>query len=121
VVLAEEVVSGDGIVVFDVAFARALRSAATPQWERVFAWVSWLGRGDVLGVASYLLLRYVRSWTVAAAAVTLSSIWCLVMAFSRLYLGEHFASDALAGLFAGAAWVAVCVSAFEILRRRGDR
>jgi undecaprenyl-diphosphatase len=193
VIVAEEVVSGDEIAVFDIAFARALRDNATPEWERVFERVSWLGRGDVLGVAtllvalglivedrvtialgwvaaqagggllnytlkqgfgrtrpefadpllaasswsfpsghvmgtfifcglaSYLLLRYVRSWTVAAATVTVSLAWCLVMAFSRLYLGVHFASDVIAGLFAGGAWVAVCVSAFEVLRRRGER
>jgi membrane-associated phospholipid phosphatase len=70
------------------------------------------------GLGCYLLLRGHRSWTAAAVAVTVSASWCVVMAFSRLYLGVHYASDVVAGLVAGVAWVAVCVSALEVLRRR---
>ena len=40
------------------------------------------------------------------------------MAFSRLYLGVHFVSDVIAGLVAGSAWLVVCISAMEIIRRR---
>jgi undecaprenyl-diphosphatase len=71
------------------------------------------------GLGCYLMMRERRSWTSAAIAVGIAVAWCVVMAFSRLYLGVHFASDVVAGLFAGAAWVAVCVSALEVARRRG--
>jgi membrane-associated phospholipid phosphatase len=39
------------------------------------------------GLGSYLLLREVRLWPTAAIIVTISVIWCMVMSFSRLYLG----------------------------------
>lgn len=73
------------------------------------------------GVGCYLLLRGNRSWPTAAVAVTASASWCVVMAFSRLYLGVHYASDVIAGLLAGVAWVAVCISALEVLHRRRSR
>jgi undecaprenyl-diphosphatase len=193
VVIAEEVLGGGDVAAFDLAFAAALRDAATPGRERFFATVSWLGEreaiavltlagavvlyfrhspvvaggwiaaqagGGVLnltlkqtfertrpefadpllaasswsfpsghamgtfilfGLGCYLLLRDVRSWAGAALVVVLALAWCLVMSFSRLYLGVHYASDVLAGMIAGAAWVAVCASAFEVIRRRGSR
>jgi undecaprenyl-diphosphatase len=77
-----------------------------------------MGTFILCGVGCYLLLRGNRSWMTAAVAVTAAVSWCVVMAFSRLYLGVHYASDVVAGLLAGVAWVAVCVSALEILRRR---
>jgi undecaprenyl-diphosphatase len=77
-----------------------------------------MGTFILCGLGCYLVLREMRSWTAAAAVVMLATSWCLIMAFSRLYLGVHFASDVVAGLVAGAAWVAVCVSAFEVVRRR---
>ncbi len=70
------------------------------------------------GVAGYLLARATRSWSVAAVTVAVAAGWSMAMAFSRLYLGVHYASDVVAGLVAGAAWVAVCVSGMEVIRRR---
>ena len=77
-----------------------------------------MGTFILCGMVCYLLVRENRSWTMAAVIVTASASWCVVMAFSRLYLGVHYASDVHAGLLAGVAWVAVCVSALEVLRRR---
>jgi membrane-associated phospholipid phosphatase len=77
-----------------------------------------MGTFILCGMVCYLLVRENRSRTTAAVILTGSALWCVVMAFSRLYLGVHYASDVLAGLLCGVAWVAVCVSALEVLRRR---
>jgi undecaprenyl-diphosphatase len=74
-------------------------------------------RSFFFGLGSYLLLREVRLWPTAGIIVTIAVAWCMVMSFSRLYLGVHFASDVAAGLIAGGAWVAVCVSGLELLQR----
>jgi membrane-associated phospholipid phosphatase len=41
------------------------------------------------------------------------------MAFNRSYLGVHSASDVIAGLMGGVAWVGVCISALQVRHRRG--
>ena len=122
--------SGLLILVLKTTFARARPESAGAWFEATWSFPSGHAMGTFvfLGVGCYVLLRQVRSWTLATAAVTLSVVWCLLISFSRLYLGVHFASDVVAGAFAGAAWVAACVVGFELTRGgvtrtavRGDR
>jgi len=73
------------------------------------------------GLGVYVLLRFMRSGTAIAAVVAVAFAWCLVMGFTRLYLGVHFLSDVVAGLIAATAWVAVCVSGIAVALRRSNR
>lgn len=73
------------------------------------------------GMAAYLLIRSRRSWPLAISLSTLVLAWSVLMAFSRMYLGQHYLSDVVAGLFAGAAWVAACVAGMEVVLRRSAR
>jgi undecaprenyl-diphosphatase len=105
-------------------FERARPEFADP----VLAASSWsfpsghaMGTFIFCGVGCYLLLQGNRAWTTAAVVVSASTSWCMAMAFSRLYLGVHYASDVMAGLVAGVAWVAVCISALEVSKRRTSR
>ena len=77
-----------------------------------------MGTFVLCGLGAYLLLRLTRSWSVTIVVVAIALGWCLLMAFSRLYLGVHYLSDVVAGLIAAAAWVAICISGIEIALRR---
>jgi membrane-associated phospholipid phosphatase len=72
------------------------------------------------GVTAYLLLFVIRSWLRRSVLIAGALAWSLLVGFSRLYLGVHYASDVAAGFLIGVAWVAICVSATEVaLRGRG--
>jgi undecaprenyl-diphosphatase len=90
--------------------------------ERVLFGDSWsfpsghaMGTFVLCGVAAYIVLRTIRSWTARALLVGLALAWSLAMGFSRIYLGVHYVSDVAAGFLVGAAWVAVCVSGMEVV------
>jgi membrane-associated phospholipid phosphatase len=73
------------------------------------------------GLAAYLLFRLTRSWLPTAIAVVAAFSWCVIIGFTRLYLGVHYASDVGAGLLAALAWLAVCISGIEVGIRRSVR
>jgi undecaprenyl-diphosphatase len=70
------------------------------------------------GLLAYLLGRRLRRrWqrlAVAGAAVPL----VLGIGFSRIYLGAHYFSDVAGGFSVGLAWLVVCISGLEVVRRR---
>ena len=68
----------------------------------------------LLGV--FFVLR-VKSWWWRASAVVLAFTIICVVGFSRIYLGAHYFSDVVAAFAAGAAWLAICLTAVETLRR----
>jgi undecaprenyl-diphosphatase len=105
------------------AFARTRPEFADPLIGSGWSFPSGHAMGTFVfcAVGCYLLLRGRRSWPLAVAVVTAASGWCVIMAFSRLYLGVHYVSDVIAGMLAGMAWSAVSISAMEILRTRYGR
>nr|WP_259372690.1 phosphatase PAP2 family protein [Schlegelella koreensis] len=74
----------------------------------------------ICGMLAYLGLRWTRpAWhlpIVLAATALAFTIGC-----SRVFLQVHYASDVLAGFALGAAWLAVCVGAAEVIRTRHER
>jgi membrane-associated phospholipid phosphatase len=71
----------------------------------------------VYGAIALLLARRISSHTGRALLLGGTALLVLAIGFSRLYLGVHFLSDVLAGLAAGAAWLALLYVALELRSR----
>jgi undecaprenyl-diphosphatase len=109
----------------DAALRLAVRRSELPFAEVVLLdWGTGLASGHALGVlVGYGMLAYfIISFVKNAVARTLVGAWAVAMiaaiTISRLYLGQHYVSDATAGLAAGLLWLATCISGIEIARQR---
>lgn len=65
----------------------------------------------LLGVIVYLIWRSQPPRPVFFAALGVSAVSVLVMGLSRVYVGEHWASDVLGGWLFGGAWLLVLLAA----------
>lgn len=72
----------------------------------------------VYGMLGYFIIRHTPArWHIPVALVTAALI--TFVGFSRVILQVHYLSDVLAGFAVAGAWGALCVTAFEVVRRRG--
>ena len=63
----------------------------------------------------------VKSWRWRALAAALVSMVIGAVGFSRIFLGAHYFSDVVAAFAAGAAWLAICLTAVETLKRHRNQ
>jgi membrane-associated phospholipid phosphatase len=117
--------SGAGLLIVTLKGAFARTRPPLPDAQFLASWSFPSGHALATfvfcGMGAYLILRSTRSWGLFALVATGALAWCIVMSFTRLYLGVHFASDVIAGLIAATAWVAVCASGVELGLRQVGR
>jgi len=68
-----------------------------------------LGSVTVLGALTAVLVGRLTAPRARAALITVAAVLVAAIAFSRLYLGVHWASDVLGGWLYGGAWLGLCL------------
>jgi undecaprenyl-diphosphatase len=73
------------------------------------------------GMLAYFLVLFLPVRRARIAAVGFLAGLVLMIGFSRIFLGAHWFSDVVGGFAAGGFWLALCISAVEMVRRRSPR
>ena len=109
----------------DAALRTAVRRSELPFADIVLLdWGTGLASGHLLGVLvgygmlAYLVCSFIRNAAARTLVVVLAIALVSAIAIGRLYLGQHYVSDASAGAAAGLLWLTTCVSGIEIARQR---
>jgi membrane-associated phospholipid phosphatase len=74
----------------------------------------------IYGMLAYLLVLAVPKRWLRVTVVGVTALLVLAIGCSRPYLGAHWPSDVAGGFTVGAAWLTLCITPAEIMRRRGS-
>jgi membrane-associated phospholipid phosphatase len=80
-----------------------------------------MGAMILYGLLAYMAFRRTKNLTLRRTIVIGAALLIGAIGFSRLYLGVHYVSDVIAGFLAGGLWLTICISAFDIVRRRAGQ
>jgi membrane-associated phospholipid phosphatase len=70
------------------------------------------------GLLMYLLVPRIKSSLGKTIAVAIGVLIMLYVGFSRLYLGDHYLTDVIAGYALGTAWLGFACTSVELVFRR---
>jgi len=109
----------------DAALRFAVRRSELPFADVVLLdWGTGLASGHALGVLvgygmlAYLVCSFIRSAAARTAVIVLAVALVSAITIARLFLGQHYVSDASAGLAAGVLWLSTCITGIEIAKQR---
>ena len=72
------------------------------------------------GVLAVFAVIALKSWRWRVLTVISVMVMILLVGFSRMYLSAHYLSDVLGATAAGLAWLVLCITAVDTLRRYRD-
>jgi undecaprenyl-diphosphatase len=72
------------------------------------------------GMIAYFVVGLTTSRFWRTVVIVLAALAVVAVGYSRLYLGLHFFSDVVGGIAAGAVWLATCITALEVARRKQE-
>lgn len=74
------------------------------------------------GLLAYLIVPRVKSGWGKTAVIMLAALVIVLVGFSRVFIGDHYLTDVLAGLALGIAWASLVYTVIELIaRRRAER
>lgn len=103
-------------------FARPRPVFVNPQVvERFFSFPSGHAMLSMIayGLLAYFVVQIVRNRIARIFVVFAAVLMIVLIGISRMALGVHYLSDVIAGYMAGGVWLGVCITAMQIIQRRG--
>jgi undecaprenyl-diphosphatase len=70
------------------------------------------------GLLVYLFLPKIKSYLGKALAIIIAFLVVIFIGFGRLYVGDHYLTDILAGYALGIAWFGLTITSIELLFKR---
>jgi membrane-associated phospholipid phosphatase len=69
------------------------------------------------GVIAAMLVTRLQDWRARVLVMSAAVLMVLLVALTRMYLGVHYLSDVMAAFAEGIAWLAICFTALNTLRK----
>lgn len=77
-----------------------------------------MGSTLLCGSIAFIVATSLKAWRWWVLSILSAFLFVLLIALTRIYLEVHYLSDVLGAMAAGLAWLAFCLTAVEIFRRR---